>query len=350
MYDFEKFCVQNPGKTHVVYKGTVYDVTEFLGDHPGGPSFILDFKNEDITTVLHSPAYHEHSDTALRMLYKYKIGAIISDREPLTNKKTDTQEAYPKITETTIEYNGFTIDRTRGMVMQICKLNKKQYMHMIHNAIHLPYCRLFDGEFFESGSRNPWYRIPIFWTPWCLYLMYYGMTYDYPKHSFADDYLLIASTTFSLLGVILSIFLGIFVWSFTEYLLHRGIFHFDDPLPDHPFFLWLHFIIHGIHHTIPMDPDRLVFPPTLGVIVFSMIFPILTSLFPGNLGRLVSVGFLIGYVCYDMTHIYIHHGTPWIQHFKEMKKYHNKHHYLDGNKGYGITTKIWDKVFGTELM
>jgi len=73
-------------------------------------------------------------------------------------------------------------------------------------------------------------------------------------------------------------------------------------------------------------------------------------LFYGNLGRIVNAGFLLGYVCYDMTHIYIHHGTPWISHFKEMKKYHNKHHYVDGDRGYGISSKFWDKVFGTELL
>jgi len=141
----------------------------------------------------------------------------------------------------------------------------------------------------------------------------------------------------------------VFVWTFGEYALHRGIFHFDDYTPDHPLALYLHFLIHGIHHTITMDADRLVFPPALGVITYNILFPLLIFIFPGNLGRVLGAGVVLGYICYDMTHIYIHHCTPWVRHFTEMKRYHNKHHYVDGTKGYGITSKIWDKVFRTEL-
>jgi len=221
---------------------------------------------------------------------------------------------------------------------------------MIHNAIHLPYCRLFDSDLFESLSRNPWYRIPMLWLPVCAYLFYHGITFDYPEHSFLDQFLFIGSASFSVIAVILAFLVGIFIWTLGEYGLHRGVFHFDDYLPDNKWALWLHFLIHGIHHTIPMDADRLVFPPALGVIVYSLLFPVLTALLPGNLGRIVGTGVAVGYICYDMTHIYIHHCSPFIGHLKEMKRYHNKHHYVDGNRGYGITSKIWDKVFGTELV
>jgi 4-hydroxysphinganine ceramide fatty acyl 2-hydroxylase len=38
-----------------------------------------------------------------------------------------------------------------------------------------------------------------------------------------------------------------------EYGLHRFLFHIDYWLPDRPFFLMLHFLLHGIHHYMPMD-------------------------------------------------------------------------------------------------
>jgi len=345
--EYSTYCSQNPSQTHVVYKGDVFNVTEFLGDHPGGPELIGDHKNKDISEIFFNEEYHEHSSNAQRMLAKYKIGTILESKNSVENKEEN--EAYPRVTKDKIEYNGFTLDRNRGLVPQVLTLNKKQYMHMIHNPLHLPYCRLFDSDLFEGFSRNPWWRIPMIWIPVSIYLMYYGLTFDFPEHSPLDQFLIIGSSSFSLLAVLGSLFFGIFVWTLSEYGLHRGLFHFDDPLPDHPYALYLHFIIHGIHHLIPMDPDRLVFPPVLGGIVYSILFPLITNIFLGNLGRVVGVGFIIGYMCYDMTHIYIHHCTPFVEHLKEMKRYHNKHHYVDGNKGFGITSKVWDKVFGTEL-
>lgn len=41
-------------------------------------------------------------------------------------------------------------------------------------------------------------------------------------------------------------------------------------------------------------------------------------------------------------------GLP--SYYRELKKYHLQHHYADYQKGFGVTSKIWDKVFGTELL
>ncbi|THG19089.1 hypothetical protein TEA_027655 [Camellia sinensis var. sinensis] len=47
-------------------------------------------------------------------------------------------------------------------------------------------------------------------------------------------------------------------------------------------------------------------------------------------------GDLLGYVMYDVTHYYLHHGQPTGQVTRHLK-----------DKGFGITSSIWDKVFGT---
>ena len=36
--------------------------------------------------------------------------------------------------------------------------------------------------------------------------------------------------------------------------------------------------------------------------------------------------------------------------YQEIKKYHLQHHYADYQNGFGVTSKFWDKVFGTELI
>ena len=46
---------------------------------------------------------------------------------------------------------------------------------------------------------------------------------------------------------------GNFMWTLLEYGFHRFLFHVDYYLPDHPKFLMIHFLLHGIHHYMPMD-------------------------------------------------------------------------------------------------
>lgn len=61
----------------------------------------------------------------------------------------------------------------------------------------------------------------------------------------------------------------------------------------------------------------------------------------------VFAGSISGYIVYDMIHYYLHHGTPYGSYFRALKRYHVKHHYLDQQKGFGISSKMWDYPFGT---
>ncbi|KAK8681464.1 hypothetical protein V6N13_053867 [Hibiscus sabdariffa] len=60
----------------------------------------------------------------------------------------------------------------------------------------------------------------------------------------------------------------------------------------------IHYLLHGCHHKHPMDGLRLVFPPAAAAILCIL-------------------------------------------------KYHLNHHFRIQNKGYGITSSFWDRVFGT---
>src|SRR4051795_6694039 len=56
--------------------------------------------------------------------------------------------------------------------------------------------------------------------------------------------------------------LGLLIWTLTEYLLHRLVFHWE---PDHPIGSRLHFVIHRGHHHHPKHPPRpLIAPPPSG--------------------------------------------------------------------------------------
>lgn len=52
---------------------------------------------------------------------------------------------------------------------------------------------------------------------------------------------------------------GLLLWSFIEYCLHRFLFHLINHVPaDDPFWITIHFFLHGQHHKV-----RLVFFPVV---------------------------------------------------------------------------------------
>lgn len=121
-------------------------------------------------------------------------------------------------------------------------------------------------------------------------------------------------------------------------------------LPDNRYFLTLHFVLHGIHHYLPMDRYRLVMPPTLFVALAYPFWHIAHAIFfySWYAATTVFCGGVFGYILYDMTHYFLHHQNLPLW-YKELKKYHLQHHFLDYELGFGVTSRFWDRVFGTEL-
>jgi 4-hydroxysphinganine ceramide fatty acyl 2-hydroxylase len=127
-------------------------------------------------------------------------------------------------------------------------------------------------------------------------------------------------------------------------------FFLPSYLPDNRVGITAHFLFHGIHHYLPMDKYRLVLPPTLFVLFVLPFWPISGVLVFWNWhGRVAALaGGVFGYVCYDVTHYSLHHkNLP--AYWRGLKRYHLAHHFLDYELGFGVSSKFWDRVFGTEL-
>lgn len=83
-----------------------------------------------------------------------------------------------------------------------------------------------------------------------------------------------------------------------------------------------------------MDPFRLVFPPVPAAIIVAILYFPAQHFVPLSIGRALLAGGLIGYVCYDLTHYYVHHGAPAPKsYFASLKSYHMAHHYRNHNLG-----------------
>ena len=148
-------------------------------------------------------------------------------------------------------------------------------------------------------------------------------------------------TSVEFYGVFLS---GIFFWTFFEYVLHRYVFHF---FPEGEFQERVQFLFHGVHHQYPNDKDRLVMPVTLSLVVAAAMFLLFSVVFGIYVWGFLA-GFILGYLIYDMMHYSIHHfRTPDSPYFKRLWKHHMDHHYRDTNKAYGVSSALWDHIFGS---
>ncbi|MFQ5771186.1 MAG: fatty acid hydroxylase, partial [bacterium] len=114
----------------------------------------------------------------------------------------------------------------------------------------------------------------------------------------------IVHTTLSLSTITILFFSGMLLWTLSEYIIHRFIFHYE---PKSDFGRYIHHLSHGVHHDYPNDSRRLVMPPVVSIPLAILFYGLFTVLFgePGK-SPLFS-GFVFGYVCYDMIHYATHH-------------------------------------------
>jgi sterol desaturase/sphingolipid hydroxylase (fatty acid hydroxylase superfamily) len=136
---------------------------------------------------------------------------------------------------------------------------------------------------------------------------------------------------------------GILVWTFLEYVIHRWLFHYE---PKTGWGKTLHFIAHGVHHDYPNDATRLVMPPVISV-PLAIVFYLLFALTLGRFAPATLAGFGFGYVCYDTLHYATHHFAMKRGIWRQLKQYHLRHHYQDDHAGFGVSSPLWDHVFRT---
>lgn len=187
--------------------------------------------------------------------------------------------------------------------------------------------RMFKLDIVEALSKTHWSIPLIVFAPIIVYLLYLG--YD---------------NGVSLVSGLLLFALGLFVWTFAEYFMHRIVFHYQ---PKSKLGKRLHWLMHGVHHDYPQDANRLVLPPGLSLpfaTIFYILFYFIIPL-PGL--NTYFAGFLVGYLIYDVGHYAMHHFSFKSSIFKKIKLHHMKHHYIEPHEGYGVSSPLWDIIFRT---
>jgi 4-hydroxysphinganine ceramide fatty acyl 2-hydroxylase len=190
--------------------------------------------------------------------------------------------------------------------------------------------RMFQNSFFEAFSKIHFMTPLILFVPVVGYFMY---------ETFFNYQLNIVPVLLLFLG-------GIFIWSFTEYVMHRFLFHY---MPTSEFGKRLHFIFHGVHHDYPNDAKRLVMAPAVSIPLAFLYYYAFRFLLGEFYVAPFFSGFVVGYLFYDMTHYAIHHFNFRSGWWLKVKKHHMIHHYKDDDHGYGVSTKFWDLIFRSDF-
>lgn len=188
--------------------------------------------------------------------------------------------------------------------------------------------RIFKNPFLESLTHVHPIVPLVFWVPIIIFLFYRGLTLKQVE----------------IFELILLSFGGLLLWTLTEYILHRYIFHWDAKSRAGKYFV---FLFHGLHHDDPQDPTRLVMPPVPAVIIVSLLWGIFSLIFPDKFLDVIMAYFLIGYLCYDYIHYATHHFAMTSPIGRYLRKYHLQHHYSGEKSKYGVSSPLWDIIFKT---
>lgn len=189
--------------------------------------------------------------------------------------------------------------------------------------------RLFENPLLDKLSRVHWS------TPLIIYLPFVALL-AYLSFQAFDAWLVLVATA-----------LGYFIWTLIEYFGHRYLFHYEFP---GRFGARIHFLIHGVHHEHPNDPLRLVMPALLSGPIMLIAYVVVRLLFGLPFGYPVLMGFILGYLAYDMVHYYVHHGEPNTRLGLTLRRLHMLHHFRDPTLGFGVSVPWWDYVFKTAFV
>lgn len=162
---------------------------------------------------------------------------------------------------------------------------------------------------------------------------------------------IVATTIYSLFGAHLPsatvlglLAYGLLNWTFFEYILHRYVFHYE---PKSNFGKRIAYLFHGVHHDFPGEADRLVMPPVSSIPLAAAVFGINYAL-AGEASFPMFAGFLIGYLYYEFVHYSVHHKKKTTLGWSEpQRKNHLQHHFKDHTLRFGVTSPLWDFIFGT---
>lgn len=132
------------------------------------------------------------------------------------------------------------IDPNKPLMQQVWSLEHQQYLDLVNSPhwLFVDSPRMFEQDWMEATTHNKWYHILTLHLMFCTYLL--ATKVEWAK--------------VEPLKAIFAFVIGVLSFSLLEYILHRFLFHSEKYLADSKVVRYLHFLLHGIHHMLPVDP------------------------------------------------------------------------------------------------
>lgn len=133
---------------------------------------------------------------------------------------------------------------------------------------------------------------------------------------------------------------GLVLWTLLEYVLHRIALH------RMPVFSPMHSLHHGEPLAFIGTPSWVSVTVWLGAILLPFWWWV-----GFNMANGLTVGVMLGYWWYGYVHHVIHHHARNASsaYFNELRAWHMRHHHSPKRGNFGVTTPLWDYVFGTAI-
>lgn len=128
---------------------------------------------------------------------------------------------------------------------------------------------------------------------------------------------------------------GFLFWGLLEYAIHGLLAH-----------RWKTFVspLHGNHHRNP----RNVFTTPIAVLPIALFLVGAATLAAGPLRAAFLVGGVVaGFARYEWMHWRFHFRAPRSKRERLLRSHHLAHHYYNARIYHGVSTRFWDRVFGT---
>ncbi len=144
-----------------------------------------------------------------------------------------------------------------------------------------------------------------------------------------------------ILKVAIALFLGALTWSFLEYCIHRWLGH-DRRFRPNPFAK--EHVRHHIEGDYFAPARKKAMAAVLAITATAIPAVLVAGLWPGLAYASGLTGF---YLTYEAIHRLEHVKAGWGAYGRWARKHHFYHHFVDARYNHGVTSPIWDLVFGT---
>lgn len=139
--------------------------------------------------------------------------------------------------------------------------------------------------------------------------------------------------------------LGLVLWTFLEYVLHRWAFHervlgmkvAREHIEHHA----------KVDYFAPLSVKLAIAAPIVGAIF--VVGLVVGGAFAGavSFASGLVIGVLTGWIVYEVIHRRIHVAGPINAYGRWARRHHLSHHFGNAKLNHGVSTPFWDHVFGT---